>query len=354
MNKGNTEITNILNNINMVDTYNKNNEPILVKKGRGRPRKEHSEPVNIVTEPKKRGRKPKKEIYSIHTPSSANSKSNEDIILHFPNITRDELIKNNIIQEANDSDTDSSALIVNGDEYSGAYNCMQEKNELINKIKMLTEQVNILENRLSESNNTQEQPKYILNKYNISRMDINIINSDNGKEISLEPTNVACWLCTEYFDTLPCFIVREFRGNKYYVYGCFCSFNCAVRYNFEVDDYKVWNRYALTKKLYNDITGTDDDIPLAPPKEVLKKFGGSLSIEEFRKNSKLLTKEYRFVIPPMNTIVPYVEESNKILKKTNTYTDEELVLKRSKPLPNPRNNFTSIFGYASFQQKNAN
>ncbi len=102
------------------------------------------------------------------------------------------------------------------------------------------------------------------------------------------------------------------------------------------------------KKLYNKIHNKNEDIPLAPDRETLKKFGGPLTIEEFRLNNNICEKEYRFIMPPMISIIPYIEESfkdNMKFRKIKSFgSDDNLVLKRSKPLPNSKNNLMDTLG----------
>src|SRR5205807_878533 len=78
---------------------------------------------------------------------------------------------------------------------------------------------------------------------------------------------------------------EKYEDKKYHVYGCFCSYNCVAAYNMDIDDYKVWDRLSLIKKLYKDVFGNDKELAMAPPRQALIKFGGILTIEDFRKNS---------------------------------------------------------------------
>ena len=68
---------------------------------------------------------------------------------------------------------------------------------------------------------------------------------------------------------------------KFVVRDSFCSFNCAHAYNVSLDDHKVWERYALLTRLKNIISANTDfeckRIVCAPPRKMLKAFGGSKS-----------------------------------------------------------------------------
>ena len=54
-----------------------------------------------------------------------------------------------------------------------------------------------------------------------------------------------------------------------------------------MNDYKINDRYSLIKKIYEELHSNDSgklkELKLAPPKEILKKYGGSIDIEEYRK-----------------------------------------------------------------------
>ena len=142
-------------------------------------------------------------------------------------------------------------------------------------------------------------------------MNINFIDNSTGKTILCEKTDIACWWCTYSFETLPCFIPERYNDGKFYVFGCFCSFNCAMSYNILLNDYKVLSRNSLIKNLYYTITGKNDDISLAPPKEALRKYGGILTIDEYRKGDKKISAEYRLKLPPMINLIACIEEKSK-------------------------------------------
>lgn len=179
---------------------------------------------------------------------------------------------------------------------------IKEKNKTIRKLK---DELLECKNIIDEYSNTTSR------SITAKQMNVNLIHVKDGKQIIQDKTDIACWWCTYNFDNSPCFIPERYYNGTYYVFGCFCSFGCAVAYNLSSNDYKVWDRHSLIKKLYGTIYNTNNDIIVAPPKEVLQKFGGTISIEEFRKNTKLGDKEYRFIMPPMISIIPVIEEKYK-------------------------------------------
>lgn len=142
-------------------------------------------------------------------------------------------------------------------------------------------------------------------------MNVNFVSNKDGSTIICNHTNIACWWCTYQFDTLPCFIPERFYDNKFYVFGCFCSFDCATAYNLSLNDYKVSDRNSLIKKLYSAITGSNEEIPIAPSREVLERYGGPVTIDEYRKLSRSINKEYKLILPPLVNLIACVEERTK-------------------------------------------
>jgi hypothetical protein len=179
---------------------------------------------------------------------------------------------------------------------------VEKQNEIISRLKDSLERVKSGGNYKNAITATKE----LVKKYN----NIGLVSIDNNKSIVVDKTDICCWWCTEKFYTLPVFIPDRYTKNNYYVFGCFCSFSCAMSYNLELSDYRTSVRASLIKKLYNIIIDKKNgDIPLAPKRELLKKFGGILSIDEFRNSETLCKKEYKMAIPPIIPLVPMIEET---------------------------------------------
>lgn len=177
---------------------------------------------------------------------------------------------------------------------------------------------------------------------------LNLFDTNQNK-ITPKKTNLCCWWCTCPFDNLPTYLPEKYSENKFYVSGCFCSFNCAGAYNLALGDNKVWDRYSLLKLMYYQINKDkinsigDIDINIAGPKELLDKYGGPMSIEEYRKNSKILGREYHKLIPPFIPINLGFEEitNSKINSNVqnissilNGNKNSDNLVKRLKPLNN--------------------
>ena len=176
-----------------------------------------------------------------------------------------------------------------------------------------------------------------MNKKNLKNILVEFINSNMYQEWP-DQTNIHCWWCCHQFDGPPCTLPEYIRRDKFYVSGCFCTFNCAASYNFNKNDNEVWERYMLLNLMYKKLYNTSFvKIEMAPPREVLKTFGGYMDIEEFRNHCIKQDRRFQVVKPPLISIIPKIEEhiypKNKIVNENilnNTQT--KLKLTRSKPL----------------------
>lgn len=342
------------------------------KRKRGRPRKQFGESTKSQENVKKLGSQ-KMEIY----PSMD---MDEEIILEM-RITADEIkkykgetvdadqkpnskvdaVQDNMFTLTDISDTSSSTSS------SALYNSYSDpkcdkktkikKDTKDNIIKKLRQKIKELEG----NSNTVSKKDNLCN--NMIKLNLNFIDSESGKVIKINKTDIACWWCAHEFDNLPCFIPDKYYNNTYHIFGCFCSFSCATAYNMNLSDYRVWERHSLINSLCDSIYDQDQDLDqdhnqthdccknnssiiIAPPREVLKKFGGSISIEEYRKNNMCGEKEYRLILPSMIYATSSVEEKhiNKKYYGRNVANNEGFRLKRNKPLPGAHNTLANTMG----------
>ena len=274
------------------------NEKIIIKK-RGRPRK------NIST------RKIEKEIII-----NDDKKIEEEIILHLKICSDDEKLNDNNffsinnttensndqtnfvtkLDSSNDSDFDPNNLKI-----EDLYNELKQKEHLIKQLNYKINQLNLYgPNKQNISN------KEIIKKYH----NLNLLTI-NGKKLEIKPnTNIKCWNCTHNFDNIPCFIPDKYINNSFYVFGCFCSYNCAATYNLHyLNDSRIKTRYALIQILFSKIFGNNKRLTYASKKEVLTDYGGCITIDEYRKSFLFINKEYKINIPPM---IPLLHELDVI------------------------------------------
>ncbi len=353
-------------------------EKVQKKRGRKPKVKEVDENEKI---PKKRGRKPKEKIYSVkELPKTFfEENKNETYILHLPiklsdtenlnepkpninelitysllddkpdtyeNLENYMLLSNNKISDNLVFDTDES---VNDEE-----NEETEDNEDNNKTyNQIIEQKNQQQSVYAEEEDETKTNKII--KKNLRNIMYEFINSNNEKTWP-DSTNTYCWWCCHPFTGAPCALPELYKKEKFYVSGCFCSFNCTASYNFSKNEDTMWERYSLLnlmyKKLYNN---KFVKVNMAPPREVLKIFGGYMSIEEFRENSLKNDRVYTVIKPPLVSIIPKIEENiaslnvkgtkgNQLVINENILnkTQNNLKLKRNKPITNPNSTLQSF------------
>lgn len=326
--------------------------------------------------PKKRGRRPKDKTYVVI--NSVNEvpaeEENENIILHLP-------IKNS--ENANENDVNINAECVmkydpnlNEPMPYEPFNNMQSDYALISE--------NIME---KISNNEQEEEKkeeiseeviegddvYMRdigfddmdkNYYNILKKAkiLKYISSDDSKKDWDVSTDRACFYCTEEFKTVPIGIPVRYNNGKFYCRDNFCSFNCAAAYIFSGFDIKYhfrkWEYYSLlcmmasmiNKELKDENEEISQDkvmnVKLAENRNLLRKFGGPLTIEKYREQFYVLDSKYSLLYPPLSCMYPQAEVAQYIsmhrqkahlLNSESKFSGNDIRLKREKPLIQKKN-----------------
>ena len=117
---------------------------------------------------------------------------------------------------------------------------------------------------------------------------------DNSRLIKIFPdklpekTDIWCWWCCHGFDSMPISVPLKYNKTKdsFQLVGAFCSFSCCKAYILESHNTSptiISNLKLMSKKM--GLNYKDKIIP-APPRRLLKVFGGIMSIEEFREQSK--------------------------------------------------------------------
>ena len=175
-------------------------------------------------------------------------------------------------------------------------------------------------------------------------------NEFNKKKEWPSSINMCCFWCSEQFDSVPVGIPIMKQSDTYYMYGNFCSPECAAAYIFDNKKFinDCWERYSMLNYIY----GNNESIKVAPSKLCLKKYGGRLSIKEYRHICTKFNKSYKLLLPPMISILPMIEEINLnddsnnidmylLNKEQINKANEEYRLKRNKPLPDSKNTLES-------------
>jgi hypothetical protein len=354
---GDNVILNSEDILNMVDTEKIFND---TKKKRGRPKKTHNYNFNNIS-------KIKLPINEYH------NNEDDEIILHMPISRNDiQLFKNSekilenlaekTINDNEDNNDDNGDNGDNNDNNDNNDNTI--KNEISNNTdnnqelsNYYAKQYNLIikkyKNALEEKNKLIDYLEEITPMYNTEikyyPVNLNLFEKTTNNKLIPKETHIACWWCTYQFNNLPTFLPEKINNGEFYVQGCFCSFNCAAAYNLNLNDIKTLERYSLLKQLYyfiyKDIIKSiiDIEINIAGPKELLERYGGIMTIEEYRKNSKILGREYKKLTPPFIPLSYGFEETT--ISKTNaknininnilnSKSKSENIMKRNTPIAN--------------------
>jgi len=278
----------------------------------GRHKKNSNDTLDDSTHQKKRGRPKKKTNENMVDKDLENAKNNEteeeDLILRIPffddNTSSDKkkdiedfMMSENMQTESIKIDMYKEKKNISIDDYKLLLKELKKKDEIIEKLKL----------------NLDVKEAFVPNykyKKHVDLVDMKLIDSKTGKKI-VSKTDIACWWCCYNFDNTPCFIPDKYVNDNYYVFGCFCSYGCAMAYNLNMNDYKVSIRSGLLKDMYYKMFGTTKT-GISPAKEILEKFGGPMKIEDFRNIENSKKKEYKVKIPSMIALAYECEEQEII------------------------------------------
>ena len=168
------------------------------------------------------------------------------------------------------------------------------------------------------------------NELKLLKEDVLTTSSFNKKIYETNNTNVACcWWCCHKFESEALGLPEYIKKGEYYTRGCFCSFNCMVSYNNDLNDGKVYERLVYINQMRNSLIRDNKIIKPAAPRQSLKLFGGPLNIEQFRDNFLIFDKEFNYLYPPMISLICLIEETtiSKKPSKSPRKDNTELVLK---------------------------
>ena len=130
-------------------------------------------------------------------------------------------------------------------------------------------------------------------------------------------TKIWCWWCCHPFNNEPCYLptVHDEYRKRFVVVGNFCSWSCVKSYNIDIGDMSVNKRNYIIRYMLSKIGQNTDNVKPAPPRTMLKQFGGNLSIEEFRKSSGVY-----HIQKPLSSLTKFDSiciEPQSIMKKKN-------------------------------------
>ena len=174
-----------------------------------------------------------------------------------------------------------------------------------------------------------------------------LVQYEKSEEIKAIPdrVDVACFWCCHTFDNKPIILPVRDQGEYIQVSGNYCSPECAMSHLFDVhqDSYARWEQLSLLNRLYGQAVG--GPIKPAPPKQILKLFGGPMTIEAYRTLVRQGTLRVDTHLPPMVSLlatmdtkpidfydVSLTKNVMETVKERLAKAEEVLKLKRTKPL----------------------
>lgn len=201
----------------------------------------------------------------------------------------------------------------------------KENLELKNDLEILKKFLGI--NNVANLSSINSYKKANIFEISLTDNNYNIVNNSN---IELNDEKKLCWWCCHSFEWSYYGLPDKIYNNTIHIYGYFCSLNCALSYNFDKNDNRVWERYSLINYIKNLIIGYDSpDIIKAPPRETLKSFGGFMTIEEFRKENITFEKDFKLVLSSVVQQNIYIEEKNVFMFSGD---DKNIKIKRHNPV----------------------
>jgi hypothetical protein len=273
--------------------------------------------TDIEVVKKKRGRKPKNYFATIPKVDENNNNvinvtnsEEEKIIFHLP-IT---------INEINSYDNDNNLNIFIKSEID------------------INTKPNLVESEQSEFISSENLDKNVYLNQSINNINTHILNFNS---------NTKCWWCKNMFNSPSIELPEDFYNNTFFCIGHFCSYNCALAYNLDLNDIITSKRTSLLNLIYYKTYSEFNNIVSAPHWITLEEFGGNLSIKEFRQNSISNFKEYLVLHPPIVSRQMQIEESYKQKKyKDNicSETENKYTIKRNKPINNKKMNLEFTMG----------
>ena len=198
------------------------------------------------------------------------------------------------------------------------------------KPKKNVQDVNVIKNTLTNN--------MVIKLNHINEEDNIVVPFTDDNYCINETTNCGslCWNCCHSFQEIVYGIPLKYISGIFYTYGDFCSLECATRYALEY--FNNYHEIISIINLYNNIINktTNKAISLAPNKLLLKAFGGTMDIDEYR-NGFSDKNIHDIKIPPVLPIKHTIDthEINSGSSKSH------LKLYRKKPLPSEKKSITN-------------
>ena len=163
--------------------------------------------------------------------------------------------------------------------------------------------------------------------------------------------NSKCWWDKKLFNTPVLEMPEAYFNGIFKTTGKFCSWECMMAYNIDMNDMNVSKRTSLINHMYIKTYGCFKNIKPAPSWKILDDYGGPIDITEFRNSFTFADVEYNYIKPPMVSRISYVEKI-PVKKEIEMVKPDEIILKRSKPLKTSKYDLENIMGFKKIANNN--
>jgi len=204
-----------------------------------------------------------------------------------------------------------------------------------------------IEQKIEQQINSDQQinSEHTIDYYNLkSTLLVQYKDSNEIKSIP-QTSDVACFWCCHTFINRPVILPIRDTGEYMQVTGNFCCPECATAYLFDMrqDSHTRWEQFALLYRVYGE--ACQGKIHPAPIRNILKIFGGNLTITEYRNLIRSHTVRIDIHLPPMVSILATMDTKpidfydasltkgiTETIKERLQKAEEVLRLRRTKPL----------------------
>ncbi len=299
---------------------------------------------------KKQGRKKQFPIVAVITPDGIEGnllpETRKPLIVHLPIQSKEVTFNDMHITYDPKPPTDAIPYDSNAD--NPFYECVESVEQSVsldnppsfNDINVTPNNDKPVVDTTDNSNNETEVDFYNMK----STLLVRFSDSNETKTIP-EKSDAACFWCCHTFTNRPVVLPTRDTGEHLIVTGNFCCPECALAYLFDIhqDSHTRWDQLSLLYRVYGD--ACLGKIHPAPPRAILKMFGGNLSIQEYRALMRSQTVRVDIHLPPMVSILATMDTKpidfydssltknvNETIKERLHKAEEVLRLRRTKPL----------------------
>jgi hypothetical protein len=217
------------------------------------------------------------------------------------------------------------------------------------------------EKQKTEEKHVEKKEVKTSREYGPTKLLVQFENMKVTRELPASTTAACFWTC-EPFDCRPCVIPACIIDGVWRVYGNYCNPQSAMAALLAepLDTHVRWERIALLNMLYGSAYANGRIYP-APDRAVLQRFGGPMSVDEYRDLCDRGRLRVDIHMPPLISILASMDTKPIDFYESNIGSngqngpgsqDTGLKLKRTKPLKEREHTLDSLLGIKSAGAKN--